>query len=160
MPELNGIDAAMQIREQCPSTQIVVLSMHGTAEHIHRALQAGARGYLLKESAGKEVVTAIRAVHGGRRYLSERIADTVVDDYMGRFTALPEKSPLERLSSREREVLQLVVEGKSSADIAASIYLSPKTVDTYRSRIMEKLDIHDVASLVRFAIEHSLTPSE
>ncbi|MEE8441361.1 MAG: response regulator transcription factor [Spirochaetia bacterium] len=160
MPELNGIDATMQIREQCPSTQIVVLSMHGTAEHIHRALQAGARGYLLKESAGKEVVTAIRAVHGGRRYLSERIADTVVDDFLGQPAALPEKNPLERLSSREREVLQLVVEGKSSADIAASIYLSPKTVATYRSRIKKKLNLHDLASLVRFAIEHGLTPSE
>lgn len=160
MPELNGIDAAAQIHEQCPSTQIVVLSMHGTAEHIHRALQAGARGYLLKESAGKEVVTAIRAVQSGRRYLSERIVGTVVDDYMGQSTTMPEKSPVERLSSREREVLQLVAEGKSSAEIGALINLSPKTVDTYRSRIMGKLDVHDVASLVRFAIAHGLTPSE
>ncbi len=160
MPELNGIDATRQIREQCPSTQVVILSMHGTAEHIYRALQAGARGYVLKESAGREVVAAVWAVQGGRRYLSERIADTVVDDFLAQSGALPEKSPLERLSSREREVLQLVVEGKSSADIAASIYLSPKTVATYRSRIMRKLEIHDVASLVRFAIGHGLTPPE
>ena len=159
MPELSGIDATQQIRERCPSVQVVILSMRATTEHIHRALRAGARGYLLKESAGKEVVEAIRAVHGGHRYLSERIADTVMDDYVGQPTALPDESPIERLSPREREVLQFVVEGKSSAEIAVCVHLSRKTVDTYRSRIMTKLGVHDLASLVRFAIEHDLTPS-
>ena len=160
MPELNGVEATRQIRRVCPETQVVILSMHATTEHIFRALEAGARGYVLKESAGSEVVDAVRAVHAGHRYLSEKITDTVVDDYVRSRTASPERSPLERLSSREREVLQQVVEGKSSAEIAKSVHLSPKTVETYRSRIMGKLGVHDLASLVRFAIEHGLTPSE
>jgi len=160
MPELNGIDATQRIRERCPSVQVVILSMHASTEHIHRALQAGARGYVLKESAGEEVVAAVRAVHAGHWYLSERIADTALDDYARKRTTPLDRSPIEQLSPREREVLQLVVEGKSSTEIAACIHLSPKTVDTYRSRIMGKLGVHDFASLIRFAIEHGLTPSD
>ncbi len=157
MPELNGIEATRQIRESCPSTQVVILSMLDTKEHIFRALQYGARGYLLKESAGREVVKAVRTVHAGSRYLSQRIADTVIDDYIYQRQATPAKSPIERLSLREREILQLVVEGKSSARIAEILYLSPKTVETYRSRLMKKLGITDIPSLVKFAIQHGVT---
>lgn len=160
MPELNGIDATQRVREQCPSSQVVILSMHATTEHVHRALQAGARGYLLKESAGQEVAAAIRAVHDGHRYLSERIAETALDGCARQGAAPLDKSPIEQLSSREREVLQLVAEGKSSAHIATLLHLSPKTIDTYRGRIMGKLGVHDLPALVRFAIEHGLTPSE
>lgn len=160
MPELNGIDATRRIQGQCPSVQVVILSMHASAEHIRGALEAGARGYVLKESAGAEVVAAVRAVHAGHRYLSERIADTALDDYTHKGSAGRERSPIERLSPREREVLQLVVEGKSSSEIAACVHLSRKTVETYRSRIMGKLGVHNLASLVRFAIEGGLTPSE
>ncbi|MBE9508227.1 MAG: response regulator transcription factor [Chloroflexi bacterium] len=160
MPGLNGIEAAGQIREACPSTQVIMLSMHSTSEHVFRALQAGARGYLLKESAGVEVVNAIRAVLAGRRYLSQKISDQVIDDYVSRRETVGAESPLARLSSREREVLQLVVEGKSSADIAETLFLSPKTVETYRSRLMKKLGISDLPSLVKFAIQHGLTPLE
>ena len=149
MPDLNGIEATQRIREQYPSVQVVILSMHATTEHIHRALQAGARGYLLKESAGKEVATAIRAVHAGRRYMSEQIAETALNDYARRRKAPNDRSPIEQLSPREREVLQLVVEGKSSTDIATLVHLSPKTIDTYRGRIMEKLGVHDLPALVR-----------
>lgn len=160
MPELNGIEAAREIGNLCPSSEVVILSMHSTSEHIFRALQAGARGYLLKESAGAEVVKAVRAVHAGRRYLSERISDKVVDDYVrGRQVTEP-SLPLARLSPRESEVLQLVVEGKSSAEIAEILCLSPKTVETYRSRLMSKLAIHDLPSLVKFAIQHGLTALE
>jgi DNA-binding NarL/FixJ family response regulator len=160
MPGLNGIEAAGQIREACPSTQVIMLSMHSTSEHVFRALQAGARGYLLKESAGVEVVNAIRAVLAGRRYLSQKISDQVIDDYVSRRETVGAESPLARLSAREREVLQLVVEGKSSADIAETLFLSPKTVETYRSRLMKKLGISDLPSLVKFAIQHGLTPLE
>lgn len=157
MPELNGIEATRQIVENCPSTQVVILSMYATQEHIFRALKAGARGYLLKESAGIEVVKAVREVISGKRYLSEKISDEVIDEYIRLRDQTDEEDLLSRLSPREREVLQLVVEGKSSAEIAATLYLSPKTVETYRSRLMQKLEIHDIPGLVKFAIQHGLT---
>jgi DNA-binding NarL/FixJ family response regulator len=160
MPELNGIEAARQIGEVCPSTQIIMLSMHSTTEHVFRALQAGARGYLLKKSAGIEVVNAVRAVLAGRRYLSQDISDKVFDDYVRQREAVQAKRPLARLSPREREVLQLLVEGKSGAEIAGILFLSPKSVDTYRRRLMQKLGISDLPSLVKFAILHGLTPLE
>ncbi len=160
MPELNGIEAAREIGQVCPSAQVIILSMHSTTEHVFRALQAGARGYLLKESAGIEVVNAVRAVHADHRYLSQKISDGLVDDYMRQRQAAEAKSPLARLSPREREVLQLVVEGKSSAEIADILSLSLKTVETYRSRLMRKLGISDLPGLVKFAIQHGLTPLE
>lgn len=158
MPELNGIEATREIRKSCPSTQVVILSVYGTSEHIFRGLQAGALGYLMKESAGMEVVTAVRAVHAGRRYLSQKIDDLLVDDYLHHREITEAKSPLEKLSPREREVLQLVVEGKSSQEIANILHLSPKSLETYRSRLMQKLGIHDLPSLVKFATQHGLTP--
>jgi len=157
MPELNGVEATQQMHDAYPSTQVLILSMHSTTEHIFRALQAGARGYLLKDSAGAEVADAVRVVHAGRRYLSQKIAATVIDDYIAE---RHRTSPLESLSSRERQILQLVAEGKSSTEIAAILFLSPKTVDTYRSRLMHKLDIGDLPSLVKFAIQHGVTPLE
>jgi len=160
MPGLNGIEATQQIRESCLLTQVVILSMHSSPEHVFRALQAGARGYLIKESAGKEVAVAVRALHAGRRYFSQQITDTVIDDYIHQRQFSSDRSPLGSLSPREREVLQLVVEGKSSVEIAEILFLSPKTVETYRSRVMEKLGIHDLPSLVKFAIQHGLTTLE
>ena len=154
MPELNGIEATQQIHDGSPSTQVLILSMHSTSEHIFRALQAGARGYLLKESAGTEVVDGVRVVHAGRRYLSQKIASAVLDDYISERSR---GSPLDNLSPRERQILQLVVEGKSSAEAAAMLFLSPKTVDTYRSRMMQKLGIGDLPALVKFAIQHGVT---
>lgn len=157
MPDLNGIVATRQIRNCCPSTQIVILSMHASTEHISQALRAGAKGYLLKEAAGKEVVQAIRAAHAGNRYLSRHITERVIEDYVRKSESVSEVSPLERLSSREREILQLVVEGKANPEIANLLCLSVKTVETYRSRFMEKLDIRDLPSLVKFAIQQGLT---
>lgn len=158
MPQLNGIDAALQMREHCPQTKIVILSIHATVEYVARALQAGARGYLLKESAGKEVVEAVRAVQAGRRYLSEKVNQLVVADYARQEITIA--SPLESLSAREREVLQLTVEGKTSAEIAETLSLARSTVETYRSRIMTKLDIHDLPGLVKFALQHGLISLE
>ncbi len=160
MPELNGIEAAREIAQVSPATQVIILSMHSTAEHIFQALQAGVRGYLLKESAGIEVVNAVRAVHAGQRYLSQKISDTMIGDYMRQRQAAQAKSPLARLSLRERQVLQFVAEGKSSAEIADILSLSLKTVETYRSRLMHKLGISDLPGLVRFAIQHGLTSLE
>jgi RNA polymerase sigma factor (sigma-70 family) len=160
MPGLTGIEAARQIAELSPSTQVIILSMHSSTEHVFQALKAGARGYLLKESAGAEVADAVRVVHAGGRYLSEKISDQLVDDYVQQRQASQIESPLEQLSQREREVLQLVVEGKSSAEIAEILFLSPKTVETYRSRLMRKLGLGDLPALVKFAIRHGLTPLE
>ena len=153
MPGMNGIEATAQIRNICPSTQVVILSMHSSAEHILRALRAGALGYLLKESAGKELIQAVQTVYGGRRYLSRQIAERVIDDYISGSPATQAKNLLESLSSREREVLQLVAEGKSSTEIAEVLCLSPKTIETYRSRLMHKLGISDLPGLVKFAIQ-------
>ncbi len=156
MPGINGIDATQQILQQEPSIRVIILSMHDSREHIFRALKAGAIGYLLKESAGDEVIQAVRTVFQGQRYLSQRITEKVVEDYLSLENHLVSHDPLEKLSERERQVLQLVVEGKSSAEIAKVLYLSVKTVETYRSRIMEKLEISDLPSLVKFAIQHGL----
>jgi len=153
MPEMNGIEAARQIHAALPQARIVILSMHAGAEHVFQALEAGARGYLLKESAAKEIVDAVRTVQLGRRYLSAKVAE-VLADRVGRRTAV---SPLESLSARERQILKLVADGLSSVRIAEMLHLSPKTVDTYRSRLMEKLNLSDIASLVKFAIQHGLT---
>jgi DNA-binding NarL/FixJ family response regulator len=157
MPELNGIEATHLLGKAEPGTQVIVLSMYADVGHVHRALKAGARGYVVKASAGKELVGAITAVHAGNCYLSPRIARLVVEDFISdeRFV-----DPLQALSSRERQVLQLCVEGKSTADIAAALSISPRTVETYRARLMEKLDIKDLPALVRFAIQEGISPLE
>lgn len=158
MPELNGLEAARMIRERFPRTAVIVLSMHSSAEYVYRALQAGVCGYVLKESAGREVVDAVRAANLGRRYLSAKLAEKRLEYFSGLDDKTQRSSPLDRLSPREREVLQLVVEGRSSAEIARMVFLSPKTVETYRSRLMTKLGVSDVPALVKFAVAHGLTP--
>ncbi|MCX5811466.1 MAG: response regulator transcription factor [Proteobacteria bacterium] len=160
MPELNGIDATYQILEVCPSTRIIILSMHAASEHILRALKAGARGYLLKESAGKEIIQAVRTVYGGGRYLSLKISDNLIDNYLQRYGDNDIDNPLSRLSPREKEIMQLVAEGKSSIEIANIIFLSPKTVETYRSRLMQKLNVRDITGLIKIALKHDLIPLE
>jgi len=150
MPELNGVEAARLVHERCPATRVIFLSMHADAEHVYRALDAGASGYLLKESAGAEILDAVHAVAVGKRFLGAGIAVPEA----GRRAV----SPLDSLSIRERQVLQLVAEGKSSAEIARIVHLSPKTVETYRSRIMKKLGVSDVPALVKFAVQHGITP--
>jgi DNA-binding NarL/FixJ family response regulator len=140
MPELNGTEAARIIGKSCPGTRVVMLSMHSSSAHIEHALQAGAGGYVLKVSVGRELVDAIRAVHAGRRYISTPLAD----------------ESLKRLSRREREVLELVVAGATSKEIAVRLGISAPSVDTYRSRLMAKLTIEDVPGLVRFAIRHGI----
>ncbi|HJV10835.1 MAG TPA: response regulator transcription factor [Burkholderiales bacterium] len=152
MPELNGADATRAILERDPRCRVIVLSMYAQREYVRRALKAGAAGYVVKRSAAKEVVEAIRAVHAGQRYLSPRVADVVLDDYSNE----KQDDPLARLSAREREVLQLLAEGRTGAQIAERLSLSQKTVETYRARLVEKLGIRDLAGLVRFAIQKGL----
>lgn len=160
MPELNGIEATAYIHQVSPVSQVIILSMHANAQHVSRAIQAGARGYLLKESAGSEVVAAVRIVYRGHRYLSRKLSEAMIEEYLLPANERAEASPLSRLSLREREVMQLTVEGKSNGEIAEILFLSRKTVETYRSRLMRKLEIHEIPSLVKFAILHQLTPVE
>lgn len=157
MPELSGIEATHEIQQHSPSIGIIILSMHSSVEHIVHAFQAGARGYLLKDSAGTDVVNAIRLVYEGHCYLSPKISDTLIEQYVRKSTALDSPNPLSRLSHREGQVLRLVADGKSNTQIAEILSLSPKTVETYRSRLMHKLEITDLASLVKLAIKHGVT---
>jgi DNA-binding NarL/FixJ family response regulator len=155
MPELNGIDATRLILEASPQVRVIILSMLGTADHVFHALQAGVRGFLLKESAGREVMGAVQAVYAGEMYFSRPITQTLISDYM-QARVDGQADSLESLSIRENEILRLVVEGKTSAEIGNSLHLSPKTVESYRSRMMQKLGVSDLPELVKFAIKHGL----
>jgi DNA-binding NarL/FixJ family response regulator len=155
LPDLSGIDATLRILAVLPLTRIVILSACDTSEHVFRALRAGARGYVLKECAGAELVKAVLAVVAGERFLSPRITGVVIDSMLGDDESA---SPIESLSPREREVMHLTVAGASSAEIAVKLSLSRKTIDTYRSRVMGKLGVPDLAGLVRFAVAHAMAP--
>jgi RNA polymerase sigma factor (sigma-70 family) len=156
MPELNGAEATRSIMQGDPKCRVIVLSMYAEREYVRRALKAGAVGYVVKRSAAKEVVDAIRATHAGERYLSSRVADAMLEDAL----ADEKDDPLAKLSAREREVLQLIAEGRTGAEIAERLTLSQKTVETYRARLIEKLGIRDVPGLVRFAIQSGLVSLE
>lgn len=160
MPELNGIEVIQQMMPSHRPVQVVVLSIHETKPYVYRALKAGARGYLVKETAGVEVVDAVRAVYRGERYLSQSIADLLTNASFQNLESPIEVRPLEMLSSREREILQLVAEGKTSQEIAERLSISSKTVDTYRSRLMRKIGVQDMAGLVKFAIQHGVISLE
>ena len=150
MPEMNGIEATRKICSRTPATQVVMLSMHSNREHVYQAIRAGATGYVLKDAASAELVMAVRAVCAGRRYVSPAIG--VLSASSG------QRGPLDSLSARESQVLQLVVEGRTSVEIAQAIHLSKTSVDTYRRRLMKKLGVSDMASLVKLAVRHGLTP--
>ena len=155
LPQISGIDATLLILAAQPLIRIVILSAWDTSEHVFRALRAGASGYVLKESAGSEIVQAVSAVYQGHRYLSPRITGVLIDGLLGEQIPV---SPIESLSPREREVLHLTVTGASSADIGVRLSLSSKTIDTYRSRLMGKLGVTDLAGLIRFAVAHEMAP--
>jgi DNA-binding NarL/FixJ family response regulator len=162
MPEMNGIDCAAELHSKCPETRIIMLSIHGTSEYIIRSIQAGARGYLLKDSLSKEIVRAIQVVLDNQYIVSKKIAATLtalnVDiNELNSDTNNVSASPLSRLAPQEQRVLQHVVEGLTSVEIADLLSLSPKTVETYRSRIMTKLGVENIPELVKFAIVHGVT---
>lgn len=155
MPYLNGIDATRKILETSPHVCVIILSMLGTADHVFHALQAGVRGYLLKESAGREVMDAVQSVYAGEFYFSTPITHTLVSDYM-HFREESHKGPLDSLSMREDQILCMVVDGKTSAEIGKELHLSPKTIESYRSRMMQKLGVTDITELIKFAIKNGL----
>lgn len=155
MPLLNGIDAAQQILRRVPSTRILMLSMHSDEAYVTRALQAGATGYILKDSAGKDLLKAVEAVAAGRAFFSPAIERLMLDDYVRRAgTGLVDR--YETLSEREREIFQLIAEARSNKEVAALLDISPATVETHRARILQKLDIHNVAELVLYAVRRGV----
>jgi DNA-binding NarL/FixJ family response regulator len=155
-PNLNGIDAARQIRESSPHTRVIALSMHASAQFVGRMLEAGASGYLLKEAAYEELVQAIKTVFAGHVYLSRGITGVVVDDYVRRLAVAP-RVEAAKLTPREREIAQMIAEGRSTKEIAGHLHVSVKTVETHRQHIMEKLKIDSVAELTKYAIREGLT---
>jgi len=159
MPSLNGIEATRQICTELPEVKVIALSIHSNRRFIGDMLQAGAAGYVLKESLFDELVQAIEAVAGGNRYLSPRITGVVIDDYVKHLSTSAD-SPFATLTSREREVLQLVAEGRSTKQIAFELHVSSKTIEANRRQIMEKLDLHSVAELTKYAIREGLTTLE
>jgi len=159
MPDLNGIEAARQITSEFPKVKVVALSMHKDRRFVKGMLEAGALGYVLKASAFEEVAEAIRKVLTGRIYTSPKISDIVMEDYV-RQLSKSEPQTESSLTPREREVLQLLAEGNSSKEIAAALSVSANTVDTHRHRIMEKLGLHSVAELTKYALRTGLTSLE
>lgn len=151
MPELNGIEATRRIARDCPRVRVLALSMHKDAVYVREILRAGARGYLLKDSGERELLAAIRGVSQGQGYLSPEVSEAVLDDYRKHVT-----NPIDLLSSREREVLQMIAESKTNKEIATALSLSVYTVEAHRGRIMEKLNLHSIGELVRFAMRNGL----
>jgi two-component system, NarL family, response regulator NreC len=151
MPELNGIEATRRVSDVSPHTRVIALSMHKDSVYVREVLRAGARGYLLKDSGAGDLVSAVRAVACGEGYLSPAVSNAVLDDYRRHVT-----NPIDLLSSREREVLQMLAEGKTNKEIATILNLSVYTVDAHRGRIMEKLNLHSINELVRFAVRNGL----
>jgi DNA-binding NarL/FixJ family response regulator len=161
MPALNGIEATRQILASAPHTQVIVLSMHADRRFVHEALRAGARGYVLKDSAFEELLAALSALRQGRMFLSESINRLVLDEFVSGLKTQPAAAPVAGpLSAREREVLQRVAEGESTKEIAHHLGVSVKTVETHRAQVMEKLDLHTVAELTKYAVREGLTSLE
>jgi DNA-binding NarL/FixJ family response regulator len=156
MPDLNGIEATRQIISEMPKVKVIALSMYADRRFVSNMLKAGASGYLLKDCASEELVRAIRVVLAHKTFLSPGVADIVVKDYVQTPTG-PEASVFNVLSNREREVLQLMAEGKSTNQIAELLHVSVKTVETHRQQMMQKLKIHSVAELTKYAIREGLT---
>ena len=159
MPDLNGVEATRQIVGQSPDVKIIALSMHSDTLFVTEMLRSGASGYLLKDCAFEELARAIHAVVAGKTYLSPSVSGVVVDDYLHRLSKA-DFSDSQVLTDREREVLQLLAEGKSTKQIALKLHISVKTVETHRRQIMNKLDIHTVAELTKYAIRKGLTSLE
>ncbi|MGA1995983.1 MAG: response regulator transcription factor [Bryobacteraceae bacterium] len=151
MPELNGIEATRRLAASAPHTRVLALSMHKDSVYVREILRAGARGYLLKDSPAQDMLAAVRAVAGGEGYISPAVSSAVLDDYRKHVT-----NPIDLLTSREREVLQMLAEGKTNKEIATVLKLSVYTVDAHRGRIMEKLNVHSINELVRFAVRNGL----
>jgi DNA-binding NarL/FixJ family response regulator len=158
MPDLGGLETLPQIVEDFPGTKVIILSAHANEEYVIRALRSGVSGYMLKDAGTSELELAIRSVREDKTYLSPSISRTVIDDYLQRVGGAI--SPLERLTPRQREILQLVAEGKNTKEIAFGLDISVKTVESHRLQLMERLNIHDVPGLVRYAVRSGLVSAE
>lgn len=156
MPLLNGIDAAQQIVRKLPDTQVLILSMHSDEAYVTRALQAGAKGYMLKDSAGKDLLKGVAAVAAGQAFFSPSVAKLMLDDYVRRVSGTGVADRYETLSEREREIFQLVAEGRTNKEVAEVLEISPATVETHRAHILQKLDIHNTAELVLYAVRRGI----
>jgi two-component system response regulator NreC len=156
MPECNGIEATRQVKRLQPDTRVLVLTMHENEEYLFQMLRAGASGYMLKEAADTELISAIRVVSSGRFYLSPSAQSMMVSDYLQRVRTGEERDSYSALTEREREILKLVAEGHTNNQIAERLFISPKTVDTHRTHIMDKLNLHSRAELVKYAIRRGL----
>lgn len=151
MPLLNGIDAAKEIQKQAPKTRVILLTMHDEEAYVLQALRAGARGYVLKNQAAADLTNAIKKVIEGSIYLSPRISETVISALITQQSA-----PVELLTCREKQVLQLIAEGNTTKEIAVMLHMSVKTTESHRSNIMQRLNMHNIASLVRYAVRHGI----
>ena len=160
MPRLNGAEATELIRARLTTTQVVVLSMHADETVVRQALRRGARGYVLKRAVGEELLLAVRAANRGETYLSPPIASSILDQFLTLSNNSDEPSMFERLTPRERQVLQLLAEGSKNSMIAQDLVVSVKTVEKHRASLMSKLDIHDLAGLIRFAIKQGLVSAD
>ena len=157
MPLLNGVEATRQIVKHVPGVRVLVLSMHADEAYVTQILQAGAAGYLLKDSADVDLLQAVTAIAEGKSFFSPAIARLMLDDYVKQRSGEPGVvDRYETLSDREREVFQLIAEGKTNKDIAAILFISPSTVETHRARIMEKLDVHSAAEIVLYAVRRGV----
>ncbi len=156
MPALNGIEATRQITRRAPNVQVLILSMHAGEAYVVQALQAGARGYLLKDSADVDLVRAVSAVSAGKSFFSPAIASIMLDDYVRHLSAKGIVDRYQLLSEREREIFQLIAEGRSNKAIADLLCLSPATIETHRAHILQKLDVHNTAELVLFAVRRGV----
>jgi len=156
MPECNGIEATRQVRRLVPETRVLALTMHENEEYLFQMLRAGAAGYILKEAVDTELISAIRVVSGGRFYLSPSAQSMMVGDYLQRVRSGEERDSYSALTEREREILKLVAEGHTNNQIAERLFISPKTVDTHRTHIMDKLNLHSRAELVKYAMRRGL----
>jgi DNA-binding NarL/FixJ family response regulator len=156
MPLLNGIDATQQIVRKVPETRVLILSMHSDEAYVTRALQAGAKGYLLKDSAGKDLIKGVESVAAGQSFFSPAVARLMLDDYVRRVAGTGVADRYETLSGREREIFQLVAEGRTNKEVAELLSISPTTVETHRGHILQKLDIHNTAELVLYAVRRGV----
>jgi len=156
MPLLNGIEATRQIVRKLPAMHVLILSMHSAEPYIIQALQAGAKGYLLKDSADTDLIRAVNAVSAGKSFFSPAVAKVMLDDYLQRLAQKGIVDRYESLSEREREVFQLIAEGHSNKEIASLLHVSPATVETHRAHILQKLDIHNTAELVLYAVRRGV----
>jgi len=157
MPGLNGLEATRQIKKRFPEVKVVILTVHTNEEYIRQILRAGASGYLVKQAAPRELIAAIRAAQRGDSYLSPSVSRKVVAQYVQRAGAVAEQDSYEKLTNREREVLQLIAEGNSTREIADVLHISVKTAESHRAHLMDKLDIHTTAELTRYAIRKGVT---